>query len=472
MPGQNGRAGARWVATVSVVLAGVLLSAVGFAALRSDTAAADTVLARGSDAVLELPDGTTRAAVPGETVPNGATVRAGRTGARLDTRDREVHLGGASAVTVVDGVRQVLRSGFVLVDASDAPGVEVRTDSAAVTAVDDSLVRVDAGALLRVGVLRGGPAEVRPVSRRSTTEVPTYFQVQVPHGGLPGVTTPFVLTPGDRYEALLARELVTADADLTALASRLDAEGRVGPVVLAALRTEVPAEPTVVRGAPASEAALGYLIAEAAAVDEPLGDRYAEVRELRTSGGSWGVVAAIVRAPVERVGAALNALLAPGTVPVVASQPLDIAAALGLGVDGGDGGDSGPGDAAGAGRSAQPAPPSGGASGGGSGSGSDGRPAPAPSPTRPPSATDPITSVVDEVVDTVREIVSPSPSPSSPRPVTEQLTEPVNGPVTGAVPSPVGSTLDSPVGSTLDTAVDTVREPLDRVLSPAVPALP
>ena len=394
--------GAAWVGALCVLLAGVLLTAVGVAALRSDTASADTVLGRGADAVLVLADGSTRDAVEGEKVPRGATVRAGRTGARLDTREREVHLGAATSVTVVDGARQVLREGFVLVDASSAPGVELQTAAAAVAASDDSLVRVDAGPLLRVGVLRGEDAEVRAAGRRTATDVPTYFQVQVPSGGLPGSPSPFVLTPGDRYEMELAAELVNADTDLNALAAQLDAGGAAGPAVLAALGATPQVQPVAADatpGAPLSERALGYLIATAAQQGGPLPERYDEVRSLRTAGGSWGVVAAIVAAPVDRVSGALNALLDPGTVPTVAAEPLDVSGLLGSGgatepAPGQPAPPSGP-------SQEQPAPPD----------DDDDRPQPTSSPTSPPPAPqdDPV-DVVQDVVDTVLDLVSPSPS--------------------------------------------------------------
>jgi hypothetical protein len=155
----------------------------------------------------------------------------------------------------------------------------------------------------------------------------------------------------------------------------------------------------VVAGAPGSEGTLGYLIATAAPGSAPLGARYERVRELRTAGGSWGIVAAIVRAEVTRVGAALSALLEPGTVPVLAGGPLDVAP--GLGPSGAFSSPDGqPGDSAGPGRRGdeRPAPPDGGG------------PRPSPSPTQTPGPDDPVSEVVDEVVDTVLDIVSPSPS--------------------------------------------------------------
>ncbi|MBC7375671.1 MAG: hypothetical protein H7323_16905, partial [Frankiales bacterium] len=294
------------MAALAGLLAVVLLSAVGVAALRSGTANADTVLAAGSDAVLVLPDGASRPAVVGERVPRGAIVRAGLTGARLDTRDRRVYLGRDSTVTVVDGARQRLGAGFVFIDATDGPGVELDTTAAVVTAADASLVRVDGGPLLRVGVLRGSPASVRAVDRRAAIDVPRYYQTQVATGGLPSEASPLLLT-GDRYEQELARELYDADRDLNALARRLDTTGSAGPVVLSVLSRAVPTE-TAVAGAPASERALGLLMATAVDASQ-VSQAYARVRSLRSSGGSWGVVAAIVGATPNEVSAVLGALL-------------------------------------------------------------------------------------------------------------------------------------------------------------------
>lgn len=405
MPGQDGRATTGWVVGVSVLLAGVLLSAIGVAALRGSTAAADTVLVSGADAVLELRDGSTRPAVEGERVPRGATVRAGRTGAELDTRGRRVLLGADTAVTVVDGARQVLRGGFVLVDSSDAPGLELQGAAATVTTAEGSLVRVDGGSLTRVGVLRGGAADVRATGRRASAEVPTYYQVQVATGGLPGSATPFVLTPGDSYERRLASDLVGADEDLNALGSRLDAGGEAGRVVLAAVTEEL-----ADRSAP--EAPLAFLVASAARTDGDLPERFADVSRLRSEGGSWGIVAAIVSAPVGAVSAALDALLDPSSAPVLAGQPLDIGAVLDLDGDGtSDGRTAGPGSPA----SPRPRPTSG---------GGGGDPSPAPSPS--PSVTEPVTTVVDEVVDTVLDLISPSPTPA---------------PVLGGTPAPTPSPL-------------------------------
>lgn len=409
MTGQTGHAAGRGqtvTAAVAAVLAAVLLSAVGVAALDLRTAAADTVLLRGADATVVLVDGTERPLREGDEVPRGATVRAGTTGAVLETRGREVWLGQATTVTVLDGARQELGAGFVMVDADEGPGLELTTAASVVTTDDGSLVRVVAGPLERVGVLRGDAATVRAAGRRASTEVPTYYQAQVSAGGLPTMATPLLLT-GDAYERELARDLFDADRDLNALARRLDMRGEAGPAVLQVLSTVVPAAAPV-PGAPESERALGFLLA---AADDP--DRapasYDRVRALRTAGGSWGVVAAIVGVSANDVSGVLAALLEPG-VPALAAggSAMDadlLVDLLGGAAPGAPGAVDEP--APGPAPSPRPSPPP-----GGPGPGPGPSPSPTPGPVPPPPATG--VPLVDEVVDTVLDLVDPTPSPLLP----------------------------------------------------------
>lgn len=324
MLGQGGR-GAVGVIAVAVLASTVLLSAVGVAAFRSDPAGAETVLLRGADATLVLAGGMSRAAVEGEPVPSGATVLAGRSGAVLATAEREVYLYPATGVTVLDGVRQVLGVGSVIIDASAAAGMALDTPAAAVVARDGALVRVDGGPLTRVGVLRtdgasSWGADVRATGRRAATQVAQYYQVQVANGGLPGSTSPLLLT-GDETELALARDLVLADRMLNDIGRTLVSTGTEGGVVLAALRTAVPDVGVVAATAPDTERALAYLVATAAGTaGRSEAERFARVRELRTAGGSWGVVAALVEVTVDGVGARLERLLAPSALVLAVQQ--------------------------------------------------------------------------------------------------------------------------------------------------------
>lgn len=289
MLGQPGRSGSVGILALGALSAAVLVSAVGVAAFRDVTAGVDTVLQRGPDATMVLSDGTRRRAVEGETVPGGATVEAGAAGAVLATAEREVHLYPAAGVTVLDGVRQVLVAGSVIVDGSDAPGVDLDTPAAVVATRNGAVVRVDGGPLTRVGVLRtqgdaGTGADVRATGRRAATELAEYYQVQVTMGALPGATTPLLLA-GDDYELALARDLVLSDRTLNQIRRSLVGSAVEGRAVLAALRTTVPeaAGSTV----PDTERALAFLVASSTS-DGTQAERFARVSGLRSAGGSWG----------------------------------------------------------------------------------------------------------------------------------------------------------------------------------------
>ena len=445
-PAPTSRRGQGAVAALAGLLAVVLLIAVAFAALRSGTENADTVLEQGRGAALVLPDGTSRPAVEGERVPRGATVEAGTAGAVLQTRDRRTYLGQATAVTVRDGARQWLRKGYVMVDATDAPGLELATDAAVVEAAEDSLVRVVAGPLVRVGVLRGASATVRATGRRASTDVPRYYQAQVASGGLPSAASPLLLV-GDRFERDLARELYDADRDLNALARRLDTAGAAGPAVLSVLRATVSDLPAgsdlpVVDGAPDSERALGFLLARAVAPAAPA-PAYVEVRGLRTAGGSWGVVAAIVGASPNDVSGALGELLAAqAPVLLAATQPAPVPVpGLFPGLLPGSLAPAPATTAAAPDLSAPPvpgAPAAGPAAPPGSDSGPGGPvpvPVPGPVPVPPPPATG--VPVLDEVVDTVLDVIDPSRAPApvpAPVPTAPALVPTAPAPVPALAP--------------------------------------
>ncbi len=420
MLGQAGRSGSVGVVALGALSAAVLLSAVGVAAFRDVTAGVDTVLQRGPDAVLVMSDGRRRPAVQGETVPGGATVEAGRSGAVLATADREVHLYPAASVTVLDGVRQVLTAGSVIVDASDAPGLDLDTAAAAVSTRDGALVRVDGGPLTRIGVLstRGGGsgtgADVRATGRRAATEVSEYYQVQVATGALPGATTPLLLT-GDDYELALARDLVLADRTLNQIRRTLVGTAVEGRAVLTALRSAVPDGAGSPSSVPDTERALAFLVASSTSGGSQ-SERFARVSELRSAGGSWGVVAAIVGATVDAVGAQLARLLAPSAeMLAVEQQPVDVAQALGLVPP------PPPAPVAVATVKVPVLPPP--SSSTGRRSGPVAAPAPSPSPQRPaplptvpPAPTEPVAVVLEGVVDAVLNLVDLSSESTSPAP--------------------------------------------------------
>jgi hypothetical protein len=377
------------------------------------------VLLRGGDVVAAQPDGSPKRLAEGQEVPSGAVVTAGRDGAVLRTRGRDTWLAGDAAVRVVDGARQELRSGFVMVDARRGPELELATSAAAVTTPVGAVSRVERGALLRVGAYAGEPLRVRAEGRRATVVVGRDHQVQVPAGGLPGRITPLVLTPGDRYERALAAPLVRADEALTDVARRLDAGGRPDVLVRTAFDGDLP-DPALPATAPSSERTLAYLLARAAGGGE-LPARFAWVRALRTDGGSWGVVADLVGAEVSEVAALLDELLAPDSEAVLAAEGVDVAALLGLP-------GSGP---AGPGPPGSPVSPAGSAPAPGPAA-SSGAAAPAPRSDRPPAQAPapapapapvpaPVSEPLDAVVDAVRGL-QPGPAPApAPAPTSGEL---------------------------------------------------
>lgn len=310
------------VAAATVLAAASLAVVVGV----DDPAAADTVVTSAVDAVVALPDGTTRTAVEGDRLPSGAQLRTGKGGAaRLTTDGRDVLLGALSTVRVVDGVREVLERGQVMVDARTGPRLSLQTQGGTVSTAAGALARVERAALLRVAVYQGR-ASLSVAGRQATTAVPALHQVLAQYGGLPATPTVLALTPGDPWEVRYVNALVEADADLRGKQEGL--RGAEGAVVLAATRRDLvdasascPAA-TTDRG----ERALSLAVAEAADAAGSPTDRLATVCSGRAEGGSWGVVAALVRASVSDVSARLDDVLEVDTAAVAAvagTQPQD-----------------------------------------------------------------------------------------------------------------------------------------------------
>ena len=407
-PGQIGHARVRrapalgsWFGSVAVLAAGSLLASVGLSACGTDTAKAATVVRDARAATLRLADGTTKPAADGATVPKGAVVSTAPGGSvSLVTAGRVVLLGSDTAVAVLDGRREQLRRGLVMVDGRRAGDLQLDAGAATVTTTRGSLTRVERDALLRVASFRRG-ASVRAAGRKARVTVDALHQVQVPYGGLPGRVTALALTR-DTWERRYALDLVTRDVDLTNLAAGLDANpdstAAVGAVLPASFRSAVPLQ----AGEPGSEQTLAFLVARAAHSDA--GRTYADVRRYREEGGSWGVVASLVGAEVGAVSAALDGILAPSE-PVLAGEPgsgpVDVGGLLGGSLSTGSGG--------GDGSAQSPASP---------------RPTRGPTPSRTPSPR-PSSSpdAVDQVVSTVQSLLptppavqvappSPSASPS------------------------------------------------------------
>lgn len=435
--GQNGRR-LRASALTAVATAGGLL-AVGLVSCGRDAAGADTVLRDARAVSLVLADGTARAAQDGMTVPRGATVTTAASGSgSLVTAGRSVLLGPRTAVTVVDGARERLRQGSVMVDARKAPALWLDAGAATVSTPRGGLSRVERGPLLRVGSFRG-TAAVRASDRKAQAQVRELFQVQVPYGGLPGRVTALALTR-DTWERRYALDLVTADVDLTELAAGLDRDPVAGGAVVAAVPASFSTSTPALAGESRGEQALGFVLARSAR--RIGGERaYTQVRQWRQSGGSWGVVAALAGADVATVSATLDALLGTAGGPAAAAArpgPVDLGALLGAAVSPSAAGRAVPDPAAVApAAGARPGRPV-------------TRPSPRPTPAGSPQSSSP--PLVDTVVGLL-PTASPAPiPPPSPAPVLQLppllpvLPKPVDpgglvGGVVGGLVAGLGGTL-------------------------------
>lgn len=375
-----------------IVLAGglsVLVGSVATVLVRTgDPATADSYLSQVRAAAVQLADGTLAEAHNGMRVPDGSTVRTGAGGAAvIGTAGRSVFLGSTTTVRVTDGVHQDLQRGQVMIDARNGPRLGLTTRAGLADVDGGSLVRVETGPVLRLGVF-DGTSSLTATGRQATREVGALYQLQAPYAGLPGFPTALALTD-DLWEQRLAPDLVNADRDLNALATGLT--GNSGKSVLAAapvsLRRMQPASPD--RG----EQALSVAIAQTSRRSAPLEQTLGFVQRARNQGGSWGVVAALVDARATAVSALLDTVLAPPgtTTPpaVVAGSQRPLFPGL-----------------------LSPSPSAPDNSGGGE---PTERPTKNPGPTKKPpsptrSATPSPSTPADDLITTLTNLLSPSPS--------------------------------------------------------------
>ncbi len=380
------------VVVLAGLLAAMLVAGLLLVARGPDPARAATFLTDPRAATLTLADGTATTPTGRTRVPSGATVGTAPGGSVvLTTAGRTLLLGSDSAVTVLDGTRERLVRGLVMVDARRTGDLALDAGAATVRTPRGSLVRVERSLLLRVASFRGTPT-VASTGRKNRAEVTPLHQVQVASGGLPGRVTALALTR-DGWERRFAQDLVTDDIDLNRLAAGLDGDASTRGAVVVPV-SYVAALP-VPAGATAGEQVLSFVLAQASRTSGLRG--YAQVRSLRDEGGSWGVVAALVGADPGAVSAALDGQLG-------AVQPTPALGPLGTG---------GQPDVA-----ALPAP-------------SPGAPPGGPSTPRPTRTATPAT-----------------PSPGPLQPVTDPLRA-IVGAVVSALPTPVQSLLPSPLASTV-----------------------
>jgi hypothetical protein len=211
---------------------------------------------------------------------------------------------------------------------------------------------------------------------------------------LPQRTTPLQLTPGDAWERAVAADLVSADEELNNLAAGLSLQE--GAAYWATVPASFRSGPLPAFGSPArGEEALTLAVASVASDKDAL----PKVRAYRGDLGSWGVVAALVRAPVGKVSDALSRALSPSTS---ASGPTTVNAGSTVDLPGGVPTTS---PSPGASRAPSTGP----------------RPGPTARPTSSPTSrptTSPSPGVVTSVIDTITSLVSPKPGPVPDRPVT------------------------------------------------------
>jgi hypothetical protein len=360
---------------------------VGTAALVSgcgqSLAEAATVLRAPVAVTVVHADGRSAAGVDGMHLGAGDVVRTGPAGrAELITRSRQVYVGSAAAVQVVNGAADRLRAGALVVDAEHGPGLDVQVGVLGVDVPAGSAVRAERSSLVRVGAL-SGPADVSNAEGRRAS-VAALHQVIVAGDSLPDATTPLQLTDDDG-EARAVPDLVRDDVALGSLAAGINDTGAsTVHVVDAALHTTL----TAPAGTRRSERLLPALIAAAGPAAGRL-LRYERARTLRAAGGSWGVVAHLLGVRAAAVQTALAAF--------EQSQPRghvgSVAAVLALGTPNGGGNGSG-----GGGNNHN------GNGGGGNGPGGS-------SPTPSPSPSDVVGTVTKTARTTVNKVLGLLPSP-------------------------------------------------------------
>jgi hypothetical protein len=368
-----------------VALVAALVSAVGAAGCSRDNArSAQQVLESPADVTVVEPGGRTRPGVAGERLPRGSSVVTGAAGsAALAVQGRRVLLAGDTVVTVPDGATVDVRRGRVLVDRRSGPDLSVSAGDITVGRFRAAAVRVERGLDVRVGVLTG-TARLTSATER-TLDVDALHQVPVAGAALPDAAAALALFHDD-WERQVIPRVLTADEWLSRLARDMDAGVGTAARAASVVPAVAPAAQSAPAGSPASEVLLPLAIARATAGGVEA-DRARTARELRQSGGSWGVVSTLLGARglsvVEAAAALLTTAGPDGEPPIVATGPV-VGGGGGLTRGGGaPSGDSGGGAGSGSGGGTG----GGGTGGGGGGGGGPPGPGPGPDPDPDPDPT-------------------------------------------------------------------------------------
>lgn len=407
-----------WQPVLAAGLAVLLAAVLSLAFTGKDLASAQTFVTNATQADIKLADGTQRPAAVGDLVPHGASVLTGKSGgARLTTEGRDVYLGAQSTLRVVDGLHQQLSRGLAMLDTRSGPRVTLQTALGAgtVNAGEGALTRVEQNVgTLRLAVYEGA-SSITAAGRQATTTVPALRQVRVPYGGVPEPLTALALSVKDAtydaWEQRLAANLVQADIDLNGFAAGLN--GVDGVFVLNAAPASL--RETPFGGVSRGEQALAVAVAQKGRLHSNPQDNLREVVRDRADGGSWGVVAAIVRAAVSDVTSVLGSSLDDPSTPgdVLAGGPVATGTPQSRPT-----GDS----------VSKPPRPSGG---------------PTMNTTSPPVTKDPVDEAVRGIVESVpRTPPSPAPTPTpTPTPST-----PVPGPAPGPLSAIISGLLKPVTG--------------------------
>lgn len=285
-------------------------------------ASATTSLRGVQDAVVVHADGSVVAASNGLHLRPSDVVRTGNTGrAELHTRGRVVYVGSAAAVQVVDGAHDDLRTGAVVIDAQNGPGLTVALGGLTATTPAGTATRDERAGTVRVAALAGAAHLENAIGRR--VEVAALTQALVVGDALPDSTqgSPLRLTDDDG-EAHAVPTLVRDDVALNALAEGIDTTGPATVrTVSASWHNALQPLPAGVAG---SEQVLAIVIAAAGgAVDATT--RYDAAVGLRGAGASWGVVAHRLGVGSDAVLAALDAFEHGAATGQIGSVPQALA---------------------------------------------------------------------------------------------------------------------------------------------------
>jgi hypothetical protein len=355
--------------TGPILAAAVLLA--GMTACGSSVANRTVTLADVRSASV-VSGGSSHPAANGEKLRKGDRVRTASGGsAALVVGGRRVVLGSATDALVPDGASVRLDKGSLLVDHRRGPGVTVLAGETTVDAIGDGAVRVDKSYAVLVAAI-SAPARVRTATGASLG-LKKLYQAVASGRALPGAGAALQLRH-DSWEKAVVPALLADDTRLNDLATGLDGPG--APVVPALYQPSA--------GMRTSDRLLAAAIGRAAGRDDHARRRAAEnAAALRAEGGSWGVVAAIVRTSALEVGTALAAVL--HGVPTTGPAPSQSSAPGGP--------VAGPSPQPSVGVSKTPAPPT-------------GRPTTSP-PSNPPPTPPPSS---ESVIDKIGKLI-PTPSP-------------------------------------------------------------